>query len=97
MNKEEAKAILTTHLERYRGRRYTELQRLLGTQDTFESRGDSGSVYQLEFLAVWDDRPNGNLRVFGSIDDSGLRAFFPLTECLIVAPNGTFVGEGDGA
>jgi len=44
---------------------YKELQRLLKEQDCFETRGPSGVSYQVEIEAVWDDRPGGNLRVFG--------------------------------
>ena len=42
---------------------YQELQRLLKEQDLLEVRGPSGTSYQLEVEAVWDDRPGGNLRV----------------------------------
>jgi hypothetical protein len=67
------------------------LQRLVNEQDTFETRGPSGALYQIEFEAVWDGARGGNLRVLGHIDDGGLRAFFPLTEDFIIAPDGSFV------
>jgi hypothetical protein len=48
----------------------------------------------VEVLALWDEgRPGGNLRVMVSIDDGGWRAFKPLTEDFIIAPDGSFVGE----
>ena len=72
---------------------YQELQRLLREQDRLDVCGPSGVSYQLEVEAVWDDRPGGNLRVFGHIDDRGLRAVAPLTEDFIMAPDGSFVGE----
>ena len=93
MDKKEARAIVTAKLAEYRTQSYTELQRLLTTQDIFETTGKSGKWYQMEFYAVWDDKPNENLRVFGNIDDGGIRAFFPLGECFIMAPDGSFVGE----
>jgi hypothetical protein len=55
--------------------------------------GASGACYQIEIQASWDDKPNGNIRVVGSIDDGGLRAFFPLTEDFIKSPLNEFVGE----
>ena len=55
--------------------------------------GTSGTVYQLEIQAVWDGRKGGDLRVMGSIDDKGWRAFAPLISDFIVRPDGTFVGE----
>jgi hypothetical protein len=72
---------------------YQTLQRLLMEQDCLEVRGPSGASYQIEVEAVWDDKAGGNLRVRVHIDDRGLRAFAPLTDDFIVAPNGSFVGE----
>lgn len=93
MDKEEARAILGKRLEEYRRRSYAELQSLLDAPERCEVTGDSGVWYQLEFQAVWDDKPGGDLRVMGAIDDGGLRAFFPLQEDFILTPHGRFVGE----
>ena len=93
MDKKEARAILAKELQRYRGKSYAELKRLLTEQDTSEVTASSGNWYQLEIQAVWDDRPEGNLRILGSIDDGEIRAFFPLTDDFIIAPDGHFVGE----
>lgn len=41
----------------------------------------------------WDDTPDGAIRVMASIDDGGWRAFVPLTEAFILAPDGSFVDE----
>ncbi len=93
MDKREAATILASKLAEYRRRTYAELKRLLNNQDCFEIVGDSGTTYQLEYQAVWNDQPNGNLRVSRTIDDGGLRAFFPLTDSFIITHDGTFVGE----
>jgi len=93
MDSQEARTIVAKELQRYRAMTYQELQRLLKEQDLLEVRGPSGASYQLEVEAIWDDRPGGNLRVFGHIDDRGLRALAPLTEDFIIAPNGSFIGE----
>ncbi len=93
MNKTEARAILAQHLREYREKAYADLLYLLHEQDNLEVAGPSGTWYQLEFLAVWDDRQEANLRVIGSIDDGGVRAFFPLTDGFIMAPDGSLVGE----
>ncbi len=97
MDKQEAKAILSVQLDEYRRRSYSDLRNLLESQETSEVTGDSGTRYQLEFYSIWDDQPVGNLRVLGSIDDGGVRAFFPITDDFIVAPDGSFVGEPDRA
>ncbi len=93
MNKEEAKSVLAKFLGEYRSKTYNELLYLLETQDTSEVTAESGTNYQLEFQAVWDNKKGENLRVIGSIDDGGWRAFMPLTDGFMIAPNGEFVGE----
>ena len=52
---------------------------------------DSGVNYQIEIDVFWESEPNQNLRIMGSIDDGGWRAFFPLTESLIMKPDGTLI------
>ena len=95
MDKEEAKIVLNTFLAKYRAKTYNDLQYLLNEQDTseVEVEAESGAKYQLEIQAVWDDKKDGNLRVMGSVDDGGLRAFMPLTSDFIISPNGEFIGE----
>ena len=55
--------------------------------------GESGVSYQVEILAVWDGLQPGNLRVIVAVDDGRWRAFIPLSEDFIIAPDGSFVGE----
>jgi hypothetical protein len=57
-------------------------------------RGPSGSEYQIELEAFWDDRKSGNLRVAVLVDDGALRAFVkPLSRDFVIAPDGSFVSE----
>lgn len=93
MDKIEATRILTEHLERYRKRSHSELTQLIGQAETVTVIGDSGTEYGLEFEAVWDDEANKDLRVMGSIDDGGWRAFSPLCDDFIMRKDGSFVGE----
>jgi len=95
MDKKEARQILLEHLARYRTKSYAELLALLKAKqvDTLEVRGSSGAEYQLEFEFFWDDKPDGNIRVWGTIDDGRWRAFCPLVESFIMSPQGAFVGE----
>ena len=58
-----------------------------------EAIGPSGTEYQIETLAVWDSRSEGDLRIVVSIDDGGLRAIAPMTDGFIMHPDGSFVGE----
>lgn len=93
MNQQEARSVLEGQLLPYRSLGYERLLRLLKEQDVFEVAGASGTVYQLEIQAVWDGLEGSALRVMGSIDDKGWRAFAPLTSDFIVRPDGTFVHE----
>ncbi len=61
--------------------------------ETVEVRGPSGTTYQVETEALWDGGKDGALRVFVKVDDGRWRAFCPLTEDFILAPDGSFVGH----
>ncbi len=95
MNSSEAREILQEHLNFYRAKSYAELLELLKADqvDVLEVRGESGIAYQLEFAFFGDANPDGNIRVWGTIDDSGWRAFLPMVESLMLSPQGIFVGE----
>lgn len=84
----EAAAILGSRLEEAAARGYDPLAQLASVsgEDRTEVRGGSGAMYQLEILYLWDSRPGGAVRVMGSIDDGGLRAFVPLTKSVLVGP-----------
>ena len=93
MDNSEAKALLRDHLQTYRHRTYRELVGLIGKPQVVEFRGASSATYQVEVEVRWDDRSGGAVRILGSIDDGGWRAFKPLCDDFIMAPDGTFVGE----
>ncbi|MHC4469348.1 MAG: hypothetical protein ACYS99_00155 [Planctomycetota bacterium] len=93
MDRDEARELLSQHLDQFRQRSYSELTELIDDPSVAEAVGASGTRYQLEVLVFWDDKPHANLRVLGAIDDGGLRAFKPLSDGFIVAPDGHFVGE----
>ncbi len=94
MNKSEAREIVIKELEKYRNKSYQELIEMI-KQDhiAYEHTTENNVFYQIEIEAFWDDKPNGNIRVSGSIDDGGLRAFVPLTDDFIMSPDGHFIGE----
>lgn len=93
MNPQEARTVLTEQLHPYRFEGYKALQRLLAEADIFEIQGPSGAPYRLQIEAVWDDRPGGNLRVFGLLEDGeGLGAFAPVTGEFTIASTGAIIG-----
>lgn len=73
---------------------YAELVSLINTEPTTGERfGTSGKEYQFEIMVVWDDKPLGDVRVIGNVDDGGWRAYVPMGTSFIKAPDDTFVGE----
>jgi hypothetical protein len=95
MDKSEAKAVVSAELGKFRALSYAELvERLLDQEENLEVTGPSGARYAIEIHGFWDDPPGGNFRVAGLIDDGGWRAFVPLTDDFIVAPDGSFVDKG---
>jgi hypothetical protein len=93
MDNTEARSLLQTQLQLWRRRSYAELATEVAQSHRFEVIGQSGTWYQGHIRIFWDDEPNGLIRVIGSIDDGGWRAFAPLTDSFILAQDGTFVGE----
>jgi hypothetical protein len=89
----EAKTLLRSQLETYRRRKYAELAALMGDPQVAQLKGPSGVEYTIEIDTHWDNRTGGNVRVIGSIDDGGWRAFIPLCDSFIMSPDGTFIGE----
>ena len=87
MNKTEAHRILSEHLAPFGQRTHAQLVPLVESDhvETLEAQGPTGTRYQLEIQFFWDSCPGGTIRVFGSIDDGGFRAFVPLSECLLIS------------
>lgn len=84
MDRSEALKLLNTKLDDYRKLSYSEVAAKIGDEEVVEVTGPSGTVYQIEIQIVWDEKPNGDVRVLGAIDDGGWRAFLPLTSDVIV-------------
>ena len=86
MKRTEALRVLQTQLQAWRERSWLHLRREVGRSHHAEVAGESGTMYQVEVQLFWDDQPEGAIRVVGSIDDGGLRAFMPLNEDFLVSP-----------
>ncbi len=93
MDNHEARTLLGKQMTMWRGRSYAELRELVGSDQRFDVVGCSGTRYQGDVQVVWDAAPDGAIRVMASIDDGGWRAFVPIVDDFIRAPDGTFVGE----
>ena len=86
MDEAEAEKIIIEQLARFERRGYSELVPLVEAQQAegYEVRGVSGTTYQIEMNFYWDSEPGETIRVMGSIDDGGVRAYSPLTESVLV-------------
>lgn len=94
MDKREALSILKAELSLFREKSYEELAQLVGGDPYLsEVRTETGKWYQMEVEVFWDGKPRGGVRVSGSIDNGGWRAFFPLTECFVKPPPGARIEE----
>jgi hypothetical protein len=94
MDKAEVQRLISTELEAYRAKTYKELVSLIGSEPiTYDVTGSDGTKYQIEIEAAWDNEPNGNIRILGSIDDGGFRSFCPMSDDFIKSPSDEFIGE----
>ena len=93
MDNREASHLLAETLAKYRALPYSELRPRIGEVICEEVVGARNTTYQIEINFAWDDRPGGDIRVMGGIDDGGWRAFLPLCDSFIMTPDGRFLGE----
>ncbi len=88
-----ARKVLKEWVTRLRAVPYRELAARVDSVTNDEVARDSERSWQVEVQVLWDDEPEGNIRVTASIDDGGLRAFVPVTDGFVKSPTGEFVGE----
>jgi len=93
MDTKEAQPLLKARVNHLRAMSYHDLLGLLDKQTVTEVDGSSGHRYTIETSVFWDGAKDRDLRVVVSIDDGGWRAYAPMTDDFIMAPDGSFVGE----
>ena len=94
MDNKDAIALLERELDSFRQEPYSELVRRIELEPVVLERPGKGAttfIVEIEFL--WDGPKGGDVRVMGSVDDGGWRAFVPITRSFIKAANGSLVGE----
>jgi hypothetical protein len=92
LNREEAITILRERIKKLRDLSYRELLFYRDNPTAEEVIAPSGQAYQIEVEALWDDRPDSDLRVIAAIDDGRLFSM-PLGQDFMIRPDGTIVGE----
>jgi hypothetical protein len=94
LNNEEAIRLLERELDVFRRESYAELVRRIDAEPIVLERAGGGSTrYQFEIQFFWDDQRGGDVRVMGSVDAGGWRAFVPITRSFIKSADESFVGE----
>ena len=94
MDQDEAIRHLEAVLDTLRSESYEMLAQLIGQGPLVRQRtGEADATYQIEIDVVWDGPQGGNVRVIGSVDDGGWRAWVPVTRSFAKEPSGRFVGE----
>ena len=92
MDKVEARLLLEEFLHELKTRSYLELQDFISNPECLERVGPSGAVYQIEYEAVWDFEPGGDLRIIASIDDGRvLSAMLPVSSGFLISPLGEVI------
>ena len=96
MNKTDALRLLGEQLQLWRERSWKDLRGEVGQSLHFEVTDDSGTWYQGDVQVVWDDLPDGAIRVIASVDDGGWRAFVPLRTASYSLLTGHLLGNDVG-
>lgn len=92
MDRLEARLLLEEFLQELKACPHRELQGLIRNPLCLERQGPSGTVYQMEYEALWDIEPGGDLRIIASIDDGRfLSALMPVSSGFLVSPQGELI------
>jgi len=68
----------------FAARPWVELRRHIDQEPIcVDLHGSDGVEYQIETNLFWDDDKKTRIRITGSIDDGGIRSYFPLTQDII--------------
>lgn len=108
MTKDEMRTILAQQMARFRTWSYAQLAERVERDRVahdclanLENTSPDGTDYYIEFNVFWDDKPNKDVRVCGSLSaepQKRLLGFIPIytpdvTDSFIMSPDGRFVGE----
>lgn len=102
--------VLLVHLTKFRSWGYAQLAQRVERDrqahdclEHIEGVAPDGTRYQMEFQAMWDDKPHGDVRVCGDLSadpQKRLLGVLPIyisdvADSFIMRPDGRFVGEDE--
>lgn len=108
MTVREKQHVLSEHLERFRTwsdagltAAMARARREHGCLECFEGTAADGTQWTVEINVVWDDKPQGNVRVIGDLTTEPQRPIMPfipiypsdVVDSFNMRPDGTFVDE----
>lgn len=94
MDKKEAINIIEKELSNLRSKSYLELRKMISDDPIVkEIKSEYYQKCKIEITALWDDEPNGNIRIIGSINDLNCRSLRPLSKNFIISPSGDLLYE----
>ena len=96
MDRQEAGELAERVLHELRAGPYDALvSRFLDRSEWTRATAPSGRRYDVQTSAFWDDEAERHVRVMVAVSDRSRWGFVrPVTDDFIIAPDGTFVGEG---
>jgi hypothetical protein len=72
-----------------RNESYDSLKRRMGTVTSVELASPDGNRYAAEIQILWDDKPDGDIRIIAAVDGPAVSAYFPVGESEIVRRPGS--------
>ena len=82
----EAQVELRRLVSEHEGQDYSFWLGHVGKEKHLEFTTSTGTTYQAEIEAFWDDKPNGAIRVLFALDGGSVSALHPITDSLLVEP-----------
>lgn len=90
--------VLSVELERLKKLPYSKLTLYMGAgnANAYDTPAKSGTPYDVEVESVWEDAPDGNLRVNVAVFEKSWTSFMPMMGTFVITPEGAMIGDVKG-
>lgn len=95
MKRNNRNEILLSQINLLKEKPYSYFKELLEKNEviTKEVIGHNGIKYDLEVIAVWDDKNEEKIRIIVSVSDGMLSSIFPKSSGFLISPNVVIIEE----